>query len=170
MAIRMLADPALRNHPQHPVLRLIGAEPPGEEGAYVPLLRELAEHLGIAERVELLGQRDDIPSQIRGAAVVLNVSQQPDPFPLSALEAMRGGAAIVAGRLGGLPEMIGDAGVLADPHSPSELAKSVATLLRSPQERARLGRRARERWASEFSSDRHRAELAKLFVSWEKLS
>lgn len=167
MAIRMFAQPVLRDHPEQPVLRLIGAEPPGEEGVHLPLLRRLAQQLGISDRVELFGERHDIPAQISGATVVLNVSQLPDPFPLSALEAMRSGAAIVAGRLGGLPEMIGPAGILADPYSPVELAKAVARLLDSPDERACLGRQARERWASRFSSECHRRELTKLFLAWE---
>jgi glycosyltransferase involved in cell wall biosynthesis len=166
MAIRMLADPALRLHESQPVLDLVGAEPPGEEGVYIPALRELATKLGVADRVHFLGQRSDVRELVSRASVVLNVSQRPDPFPLSTLEAMREGAAIVAGRLGGLPEMLADAGALADPHSEGALAAEAATLLSDVGSARLLGGRARARWETNYSAVVHETRLRALFARW----
>lgn len=167
MAIRMLAEPCLRDHPSAPVLRLVGAEPPGEVGQHVPRLEKLAHELRVADRVEFLGQRSDVPQLIAEASVVLNVSQRPDPFPLSTLEAMRAGATVVAGRLGGLPEMLGDAGLLAEPHSAQGLAKQVSAALDDRDKAESLGRAARKRWDERYSSRAHAARLDVLFSDWE---
>ncbi len=166
MAIRVLAEPGLRDHPLRPSLRLIGSEPPGEVGVYLPPLRRLVEALELQGRVDFMGQRADIPKQIHNAAVVLNVSQQPDPFPLSALEGMRGSAPMVAGRLGGLPEMLADTGLLVDPRSPSAIAGAVTMILDSPALQSELGRRSRERWEAHFSEAAHEARLSVLFQAW----
>jgi glycosyltransferase involved in cell wall biosynthesis len=60
--------------------------------------------LAAEEVARLLGEHD--------VACVLPRSD--DPFPLAGLEAMASGCAVLATRSGGLPEMLGDAGVLVE--------------------------------------------------------
>jgi glycosyltransferase involved in cell wall biosynthesis len=71
-------------------------------------------------------------------------------LPVALLEAMAWGRAIVATRMGGVPEVVDDGveALLADPGDPVALAAAVERLLGDPGERRRLGRAARERAAS----------------------
>ena len=165
MAIRMLAEPVLAGSTPRAVLQIVGTEPPGEEGEYLPGLRQLAAELRVLDQVQFLGERSDVPEILARADVVLNLSQQPDPFPLATLEAMSAGSAIVAGALGGLPEMLADTGILVSPRDPVEVATAVAMLLSNEAARADLASRARTRWELCFSSDRHKEGLAALFAA-----
>ncbi len=53
-------------------------------------------------------------------------------------EALRAGAAIVATRVGGIPDLVGDAAVLVSPGDPSALAAAVSAILTDPALAARL--------------------------------
>ena len=58
---------------------------------------------------------------------------------------MAAGLPIVAARSGGIPELLGDAGVLFDPARPEELADAIAVLASDPGLRDRYGTAARAR-------------------------
>lgn len=68
-------------------------------------------------------------------------------LPVALLEAMAHGRAVVASRVGGIPEVMTDDtdGVLVPPGDPARLAEAVRALAADPERRARLGRAARER-------------------------
>ena len=68
-------------------------------------------------------------------------------FPLSVLEAMASGAAVVATSVGEIPSMLdhGRAGILTPVHDPAALATAIKRLIDDPEERARLGDAARRR-------------------------
>ena len=148
--VRALADPALT---EREAIGVIAGEPwPGAEHRLGAVL-ELADELGVRERLRLVGFRDDV-STIYGAADVIAVpSTAPDPLPGAAIEAAAAGCAIVASAHGGLPEIIRDrqTGRLVEPGDPGALARVVAELLDDPAECARLGGAAavdaRERFA-----------------------
>ncbi|MBY4107525.1 glycosyltransferase family 4 protein [Rhodococcus fascians] len=166
-AVKMLAEPCLKDHPARPMLILVGAEPPGEEGVYLPGLKILAREANILDRIEFRGQLEpiEVADLIARSNVVLNTSQKADPFPLASLEAMRAASAVVAGNIGGLPEMLEDAGILVSPDSPADLAKAVCELLDDHVLSARLGRAARQRWLSNFDTVTHQRNLTELFQS-----
>jgi glycosyltransferase involved in cell wall biosynthesis len=123
------------------------------------------EHEPILERarqnaeVVLLGEvtDPDLAALYQGCRVFCYPSLY-EGFGLPVLEAMSAGAAVVTSSISSLPEVAADAAVYADPHDTASIRDAVAHLLESPQERERLGRRARER-ASEFSWSRT-AEVA----------
>lgn len=73
-------------------------------------------------------------------------------LPLSLLEAMAAGSAVVATTVGDIPEVLehGDVGILIEPQQPTQLADALGRLLDDPQERARLGTVARERVRRDF--------------------
>jgi glycosyltransferase involved in cell wall biosynthesis len=66
-------------------------------------------------------------------------------FGFPVLEAMACGTPVISGDRTSLPEVVGDAGLLVDPHSCEALAHALARLLRSPELRNELGRRGAER-------------------------
>lgn len=53
-------------------------------------------------------------ARLRQAAIAVIPSQWDDPCPLSVIEALASGCAVVASSLGGIPELIADAGILLD--------------------------------------------------------
>jgi len=114
---------------------------------------DLARSAGVADRVRLVGFRDDVENVYGAADVVAVPSTAPDPLPNSALEAAAAGCAVVASAHGGLPEIIRDreTGRLARPGDPSDLASAAAELIGDPALRERLGAGAatdvRERFA-----------------------
>jgi glycosyltransferase involved in cell wall biosynthesis len=167
VGIRMMREPALREHPRKPLLLIVGTEPPGEEGQYLPRLQKLACELQIDERIVFMGQLDDVTQAIAEASVVLNLSQRPDPFPLTALEAMRAGAPIVSSSQGGLPEMLGTSALLVTPPDDvSALAARVVQILDDPILARDLGRAARLRWEQNFSLDAHAQKLKGLIATF----
>jgi len=71
-------------------------------------------------------------------------------LPVALLEAMAWGRAIVATRMGGVPEVVEDGreALLVPPGDPAALAEAIGRLLGAPEERRRLGLAAEERAAS----------------------
>jgi D-inositol-3-phosphate glycosyltransferase len=113
----------------------------------------LAEELGVADRVHLLGRVDqaDLPALLRSADVVVCVPWY-EPFGIVPLEAMACGVPVIASAVGGLVDSVVDGvtGVHVPARDPERLAAAVATLLADPDRRAVLGqagaRRARRRY------------------------
>lgn len=102
--------------------------------------------LGIAERVSLLGHRSDIPDLLAAADVFVMPSLS-EGTPLSLLEAMVAGKPIIATRVGGIPDVLGEggSGVIVAPGDVDAMSDALAALLASSDERARLGQAAEER-------------------------
>lgn len=121
-------------------------------------LHQLAEALGIAERVRLLGFRSDT-ADLLAAAQIVALPSLSEGLPLVLLEAMGAGRAVVASAVGGIPEVIspGRDGLLVTPGDVPELATALERLLRNSEERARLGQAARrlaiERYSVQAMTD-----------------
>lgn len=107
-------------------------------------IRARARELGVSERVALLGYRADATDLIGGAdAVAITTHPYSGPgtgegFGLVALEAMALGTPVVAYAVGGLPEVLADAGLLVRPLAISELAAALVSLLTDESLRRRL--------------------------------
>ena len=99
----------------------------------------------IAARVELTGEVSN-PDPLLGSLDLLVLASREDPFPLVVLEAMCLGVPVVAFRVGGVPDQLGDAGVLVPPEDTAALAREIVALLRDPARRQELGARGRERF------------------------
>ena len=79
-----------------------------------------------------------------------------EPFGLINLEAMACGTAVVASRVGGIPDVVvdGETGVLVPPGEPEALAAAVSALCGDPERAARFGAAGRRRVEAEFSWER----------------
>jgi glycosyltransferase involved in cell wall biosynthesis len=114
-----------------------------------PLRAELearALMLGIAGRVQFLGDRSDVPALL-GAMDVFTLSSVSEGLPLTVLEAMASGLPVVSTRVGGIPEAVldGDTGLLVPPADPRAMADAIIGLLADPAQRRRLGMAGRAR-------------------------
>jgi glycosyltransferase involved in cell wall biosynthesis len=68
-----------------------------------------------------------------------------DNFPVVLLEALSHGCATVTTGISGMPEVVGDAGLLTPPHDVAALRSAIGRLMADEALRAELGDRARER-------------------------
>lgn len=148
--VRALAEPPLR---AHGALALIAGDPWSGAEHRADALRTLASQLGVAERLHMVGFRDDVDTVFGAADVVAVPSTAPDPLPGAAIEAAAAGCAVIASAHGGLPEIIRDrqTGVLVTPGDPRALADAAAALIEDPQRRDRLGAAAATDVRARFS-------------------
>jgi glycogen synthase len=104
-------------------------------------LVELASTLDVADRVSFVG-RTDRPATVAlfQRSEVFVLSSRHEPFGIVNLEAMAGGAAIVATAVGGVPEIVGDRrnGLLIAPNDPTAMAAAIQELLDDDALRSRL--------------------------------
>jgi glycosyltransferase involved in cell wall biosynthesis len=160
LIVRALAQPQLAG--ERAVALIAGDAWPGQE-RQVEELEALARSLGVADRVRMLGFRDDMANLYAAADVVAIPSTRPDPLPNSALEAAAAGACVVAADHGGLPEIVRDAatGRLFEPRNAGALAAVLSELARDVAQRERLGAAAAadvaERFAPALLCDRVQA-------------
>jgi glycosyltransferase involved in cell wall biosynthesis len=115
-----------------------------------PLREELEENTNkycLNHELLLLGSMDhsDVLNILLNSDVVLLPSLT-EGLPLSIIEAMACGKAIVATAVGGTPELIRHeySGLLVSPSDPQALADALIKLLKDPVLRTRLGRNARK--------------------------
>ncbi|MFT5676152.1 MAG: sugar transferase (PEP-CTERM/EpsH1 system associated) [Paraglaciecola sp.] len=140
----------LQNHPDWAgtfELRIIGDGPLRQE------LMSQIENLHLGQHVFLLGERHDIAEQLQQMNVFI-LSSQAEGIPISVLEAQATGLAIIATRVGGLPELISSEsqGLLVESENVQQLAMAMARLLASPEEIIQQGAKNREFIQRSFST------------------
>ncbi|WP_230467443.1 glycosyltransferase family 4 protein [Lujinxingia vulgaris] len=123
----------------------------------------LAEKLGQAHRLRWLGFVDDrdLPA-LYGAAEFFVYPSLAEGFGLQALEAMACGCPVIASERSSLPEVVGDAALLANPGSAYGWGESMSALLKDDALRERLRRAGLER-AQSFSWERCARETAAVY-------
>ncbi|MCD6352523.1 MAG: glycosyltransferase family 4 protein [Armatimonadetes bacterium] len=123
------------------------------EEEYLQELKDLAQAVGVAERVVWTGHREDIPELLKLAEVFVLPSRD-EPFGRAIVEAMAMGKPVVAGRGGAAPEVCPDGltGHLVDADDPRDLAEAVISLLADPARAAEMGQAGRERALSLFDA------------------
>ncbi len=108
-------------------------------------MQALARDLGIADVVQFVPPvpRAELAQWFRASDVVA-VPSRSESFGLVALEAQACGATVVAADVGGLPNAVGDAGVLVRGHDPQVWADRLRDVLNAPQLRRDRARHAVE--------------------------
>lgn len=124
------------------------------DGPEAPILRQRAKQIGFDPDALFLGVRSDVATLLAASAVVV-VPSLAESFSLVALEAMHHGRAVVGTTVGGIPEVVrdGETGRLVAPGNSQALADAVVALLRSPEERTRLGNNGQAIARRDFSPD-----------------
>jgi len=121
---------------------------PGSPTPYEAELRRLAERLGVAERVRFPQwlEEAELEGLYRLAACFALPSFE-EGFGLPALEAMARGVPVCCSDASSLPEVVGDAGQLFDPHDVDSVRRAIARLLVDRALAVRLGALGAERAA-----------------------
>ncbi|MFE5670508.1 glycosyltransferase [Agromyces sp. NPDC056523] len=116
--------------------------------AYEHELRRLADRAtaesGAAIRFEPFVDRMALPDLLRSADLLVVPSRWAEPSGLTAMEGLATGLPVIASRAGGLPDLVGSAGVLVEPDDPGELADAIAALADDPDRRRRMAHAARD--------------------------
>ena len=126
-------------------------------------LNALRAELGLAARVRLVGECDDLPALLPAFDVCVSSSHS-ESFPNVVAEAMACGVPCVATDVGESADVLGDTGWLVPPHDEAALAHALATAI-AAQQHAPLPRRraARARIVDAFSSGATVAAYSRLY-------
>jgi sugar transferase (PEP-CTERM/EpsH1 system associated) len=126
------------------VLVIVGDGPERE------VLERCAAALGVGEQVRWFGERADVQDLVPFFDVFV-LSSVSEGLPLTLLEAMAAGRAVVATRVGGIPEALAEGtGLLVPPKDPEALAHAVITLLGDAPRRLAMGALAAQRARAHF--------------------
>lgn len=118
--------------------------------------RRRIEALAAGLDVELRGAVIDMPAFLRSLDVFLLPSDH-EGTPAALLEAMAVGLPCIATRVGGIPALLGSAGVLVPRRDPRAIAEGIANLLGNASWCLELGRAAAQRAGSHAMTHQSRA-------------
>lgn len=123
------------------------------ERAYERELQGLVKQLGIADKVEFRGFRDNIAAELAALDIVVHASVRPEPFGQVIIEAMASGKPVIATKGGGVPEIICDrvTGYLVAMGDAGAMAAALRELLDNPDRAAAVGAAARDVVCEQFS-------------------
>ena len=104
--------------------------------------------------------------QLLSHATVFACPSLYEPLGIVNLEAMACGTAVVASRVGGIPEVVaeGQTGLLVPPGDPDALADALSTLLDDPGRAETMGRLGRKRAVASFGWPAIAAQTAALYA------
>jgi glycosyltransferase involved in cell wall biosynthesis len=112
-------------------------------GEYLSELSDFVTAYDYSDNVEVLGYRDDIPQLLADADIFVYASFL-DSLAMTVLEAQAAGLPVIASDTGGIPEAVGEAGIVCAPES-SEIENSIRTLVQNPAIRKEYSKQSRER-------------------------
>jgi glycosyltransferase involved in cell wall biosynthesis len=144
---------------RHPGARFVFA---GDGELRAELERRAAE-LGVAEHVEFLGHRSDVP-QILASLDAFAFPSRFEGLCLAVIEAQVAGVPVVASPVGGIRETVvpGETGYLCAPGDATSLASAICRILEVPGEARALAVEARRR-ARKYTIERMIAETDALY-------
>lgn len=142
--IRAFAD-FVKRHPSSK-LQLLG------EGELFTRMQDLAQTLGVADKVDFLGLQSNVYPYLHDADVFCLPSEY-EGVPMTLIEAMGTSLPIIAGNVGGIPDMLanGESALLIEPKI-NDIEEAMETLYSSEELRAKLGQAACRR-SEVFSSE-----------------
>ena len=135
----------------------------GKRGWMFESIFSAVEELQLTHDVVFTGHVSDadLPYLYNGATVFVYPSIY-EGFGLPVLEALACGTPVVTSNVSSLPEIVGEAGLLVDPHDPCALSAAIGRLLGDPNLARSLARRGRER-AAGFSWQRTARETISVY-------
>jgi glycosyltransferase involved in cell wall biosynthesis len=134
------------------------------DGALRAGLERRARDAGLGGQVHFLGWRRDLEELYPDLDLIMLTSLN-EGTPVSIIEAMATGRAVVATRVGGVLDVVEDGvtGVLAPPRDPGALAAAAVALLADPERRRRMGEAARSAVSSRYGVSRLAEQMDTLY-------
>ena len=155
--VLLRAMPFVVSH--HPGARLVIAG----DGPQRRNLERLVEVLGIENVVQFAGflEPKALGRLYVDAGLVVLPTLWMENCPVSILEAFAHGRAVVATRIGGVPELVDDGrtGIVFERGDDRELGYRLVELLSDPERITTIGRNAEASWSEEFTPDIHGRRL-----------
>lgn len=140
-------------------LLLVGDGPDREQ-----LQAQIAKN-GLASFTRITGflQAEPLNNLLDKVHAVVMPSLSEETAGLAAIEQMMRGRVVVASSIGGLAEVVDDAGLLFPPRDIAALAACMRSVMEKPELIAQLGTKARKRALDLFTADRMLEEHARLY-------
>jgi glycosyltransferase involved in cell wall biosynthesis len=134
------------------------------DGREAGALRARAERLGVADRVRWHGAVEGAAALFPGFDAFV-LSSRTEGTPMVLFEAVAAGVPVVATRVGGVPDVVGDAEArLVPPEDPAALAAALDDVRRDPDSAARRAEAARARLEARFGADAWLAAYESLYA------
>lgn len=129
----------VRSLPRHPNVHLLLVGPAHDE-AYRDLVLTEATKRGIAERVHVVGELEDVRPAL-AASDVFALASRAEGSPVALIEAMSAGLPVLATTIPGVTQLLGgsDAALLVDPDDVEGAADALADLCTDAERRLRMG-------------------------------
>ncbi|WP_188394800.1 glycosyltransferase [Oxalicibacterium flavum] len=156
-ALALLRDRGLR-----PTLQFAG----GGKMRYKHAAQELCNQLGLQEQVNFIGFCSDVPALLMQHRICVLATHY-EGMPLSLIEGMAAGCAVVGSQVVGVQEVIDHRynGLLAEHASPSSLADALEDLLRDDVGAQRMADAARRDAIGHYSMERMTSDYESLFAT-----
>jgi glycosyltransferase involved in cell wall biosynthesis len=121
------------------------------DGPDRPTLEALRDELQLGSNVSFLGARHDV-NELLPSADLFVLSSTTEGLPMTILEAMAAGLAVVSTDVGGISEAVaaGQTGLLVPPQSPAALAAAILELVNDPRRAEQMGLAGRRRVEEKF--------------------
>ena len=123
------------------------------DSEYCRMLHRRVEECSVQDRFWFLGFRSDTTA-LYSAADVFVLSSRSEGLPMVILESMMAGLPVITTRVGGVPDAVGDSGLLVEAGNPKQLAGAMGRILSEERLADRLGRTGREHAFSSYGVDR----------------
>lgn len=116
--------------------------------------RDLSAELKVESTVQILSWLSSVEvGELIESSHVLVLPSRNEGTPRAVLEAMANGLCVVASDVGGIPELVGDAGILIKPDDVEGLCRALNSVLTDHHRRSDLGGRAFSRVKDNFDLD-----------------
>ncbi|HET9379048.1 MAG TPA: glycosyltransferase family 4 protein [Chthoniobacterales bacterium] len=132
------------------------------------MLEDLAQSLGLSNRVEFLGYQSQADvRELLKQTDVFALSSFAEGVPVVLMEAMAAGIPVVATRIAGIPELVQHekSGLLVAPGDPVDIARAIRLLLEDPELRNRYASAGRKRIEAEFDINGETRWLATILTN-----
>lgn len=130
-------------------------------GSLIAVIGQVSNQKQSNEHIKYLGYKPNASKYLKAFNGTF-VPSRKEGFPYAVLEAMQAGQPIVATEVGGIPEALGDAGILVQPDSPEDFDRAIETELSDEKKIKELSQKALER-SKLFTEDKMLEETKKIY-------